>query len=100
VVVLVVRDVQRITSTMIRSLERYAQNFRESGSLLMLADVNPAVLDTLQKSGALDVIGEENVFPATTRILAAENLAWQAAQKWLEGHQPNAKPEAETPEQI
>ncbi len=98
VVVLVVRDVQRITSTMIRSLERYAQNFKESGSVLILADVNPGVLDTLQRSGALDLIGAENVIPATARVLAAENMAWEAAQEWLQQHAAEQEPDDHTVE--
>jgi SulP family sulfate permease len=87
VVVLVVRDMRQITSTAIRWLERYAQILEAGGSQLMLADVNPVVLDTLKKSGALDIIGAENVFPATARVLEAENIAWEAAQKWLGGRQ-------------
>lgn len=42
------------------------------GGLIMLADVNPAVEKELQASGALDVIGVNNVFPATTRVLNIE----------------------------
>lgn len=83
VVVLVLRDMQKVTSTAIRWLERYAKNLKTNGSLLMLADVNPAVLDVLQESGALGIVGEENVFPATPRILEAEQQAWEAAQAWL-----------------
>jgi len=86
VVVLVVRDMRQITSTAIKWLERYAQSLKAGGSLLMLADVNPEVLDTLKKSGALDVLGAENVFPATARVLASENTAWDAAQEWLKTH--------------
>jgi hypothetical protein len=40
-------------------------------------------VETLKKSGALDSLGVENVFPATKRVLAAENAAWDAAQQWL-----------------
>jgi hypothetical protein len=43
------------------------------------------VLKELKASGALDVIGAENVFPATTRVLEAERTAWEAAQEWLRG---------------
>jgi sulfate permease, SulP family len=82
-VVLVVRDMQQITSTAIKWLERYAKNLKADGSVLLLADVNPKVLDTLKKSGALDIIGADNVFPATKRVLDAENTAWDAAQQWL-----------------
>ena len=51
--------------------------------MLILTDIDPAVLDVLKKTGALDIIGAENVFPATARVLAAENMAWDAAQQWL-----------------
>lgn len=57
-----------------------------TGSVLMLADIDLVVLNTLKKSGALDVIGAEKVFPATARVLAAANTAWAAAQQWLKAH--------------
>ena len=54
----------------------------------MLADVNPEVMRVLKASNALDIIGEDNVFPATTRILEAERISWEAAQtKIAEGNQ-------------
>lgn len=86
VVVLVLHDMQQITSTAIRWLERYANDLKTNDSLLLLADVNPAVLDVMQRSGALGVVGEENVFPATPRILEAEQQAWDRAQQWLKQH--------------
>jgi SulP family sulfate permease len=86
VVVLVLRDMRQITSTLIKWLDDYARDLKASGSVLMLTDVNPQVLRALQRSGALEVIGAENVFPATDLVLAAENMAWDAAQQWLEIH--------------
>lgn len=83
VVVLVLHDMQKVTSTAIRWLERYAKDLQANGSVLMLADVNPTVLDVMKKSGALEIIGEQNVFPATQRVLEAEQQAWEAAQQWL-----------------
>jgi SulP family sulfate permease len=83
VVVLILRDMQQITSTAVRWLERYAKDLQANGSLLMLADVNPAVLDVLKKSGALELIGEQNVFSASPRVLETEQQAWAAAQQWL-----------------
>jgi len=53
--------------------------------LLILTDVNPPVLQALRDSRTLEIIGEANVFPATARVLAAEEMAWEAAQKWLRG---------------
>ena len=86
VVVLVLRDTHKVGTTAISWIEGYAKTLQASGSVLMLADVNPAVLEALQRSGALDVIGAENVFAATPRVLAAENTAWDAAQQWLKAH--------------
>jgi len=90
VVVIVLRDMHQVGSTGIKWLEHYAQSLRENGSLLMLADINPGVLETLKKSGALDVIGPENVFPATAQVLASENQAWDTAQQWLKENQKNS----------
>jgi hypothetical protein len=45
------------------------------------------VLDTFKKSGALDVIGPENVFPATAQVLMSVNMAWEAAQQWVKESQ-------------
>jgi sulfate permease, SulP family len=87
VVILVLRDMHQVTSTAIKWLERYAQNLKANSSLLMLADVNPKVYETLERSGALDVFGAENVVPATKRVLDSENMAWNAAQEWLQAHQ-------------
>ena len=84
VVILVLRDMQTLSSTGIKWLERYAKELTANGSVLMLADVNPKVMDVLKKSGALDAIGEQNIFPASPRILEAENVAWEAGRRWLQ----------------
>jgi SulP family sulfate permease len=83
VVVLILRDMRKITSTAIRWIERYAKELSASDSLLILADVNPAVVDVLKESGVMDILGEQNVIPASSRVLEAERLAWDAAQQWL-----------------
>lgn len=82
-VVIIVRDMKHAGTTAIKWLEHYAGELKANGSVLMLADVNPEVFKSLQHSGALDVLGAENVFPATPRVLDAEENAWQAAQRWL-----------------
>lgn len=87
VVILVLRDVNKMTSTAISWLRRYAEELKANGGLLILADVNPDVLDVMKKSGALAIIGEQNIFPATTRILEAEQQSWDAAQQWLKQEQ-------------
>lgn len=46
----------------------------------MLADVNAQVLEVLTKAARWKVGSER--FPATPRVLQAEETAWQAAQRW------------------
>ena len=65
-VVLILRDVQDLSSTGIKWLEHYARELQAQGSLLLLANVRQTVLETLKRSDSLAVIGEENVFPATS----------------------------------
>jgi SulP family sulfate permease len=93
-VVLVLRDMHAVTSTAINWLVRYSQLLKAGGSVLILADVNPAVQEALRKSGALESLGSQNIFPATARVLDAENQAWDAAQAWL--RQRTAGRQAET----
>ena len=84
VLVLILRDMHRLTSTGILWLEHLAKDLKSSGSRLILADITPEVLAVLQKSGSLDEIGAENVIPATSRVLSAERTAWDAGQNWLQ----------------
>lgn len=87
VVILVLRDMNHITSTMIKWLIGYALELKAGGNVLMLTDVNPQVLQTLQRSGALNVIEAGHIFPSTNLLLNAENTAWNAAQEWLRSYQ-------------
>jgi hypothetical protein len=64
-------------------MQRYHKELKDNGGALILADVNPEVYAVLKKSGALAALGEENVIPATARVLDAENKAWDVAQKRL-----------------
>jgi len=43
----------------------------------------------LQNAGIQDsqMLQIQNAFPATVGVLAAENMAWDAAEQWLEAHE-------------
>jgi hypothetical protein len=56
---------------------------RRSGNLLMLAGVEPHVLQELDKAGLLDQIGKENVFAARPVLEDSLNEALDAAEVWL-----------------
>jgi len=95
VVVLILRDMHHVSSTAIKWLERYAQILKDNGGRLLLADVDPDVINTLKKSGAVDIVGEENIFPSTRKVLAAENMAWEAAQKLQQQDSTGSVPHSE-----
>jgi len=77
------RDRDEVGSTFIRAIERYTRSLHAGGNLLMLAGVNEEVLNQLEKTDMLDLIGEENVFPAQPQFGAALREALAAADEWL-----------------
>ena len=72
-----------IGSTFVTVLQRYARELQSHDSKLMLVGVDAAVRDQLAKTGALAIIGEENIFIATPQIGVALNQAVAAATAWL-----------------
>ncbi|MCB9114011.1 MAG: SulP family inorganic anion transporter [Caldilinea sp.] len=64
VAILSLRGQRELGSTFINVLERYARAAQVSGNTLMLSSVGPAVLEQLEETGCLAVIGADNVFPA------------------------------------
>ena len=84
VIILRLRGTEHVGSTAIKSLQSHNAELREGGNLLMLAGVHPDLLQELKKAGVLDQIGAENVFEAQAGIGESEDVALEAAQKWLE----------------
>jgi SulP family sulfate permease len=83
VVILRARYQESVSSTALKWLDRYAKELRQSGNLLMLAGVEPHVIQKLEKAGLLDQIGKENVFAARPVLEASLNEALDAAEEWL-----------------
>jgi hypothetical protein len=46
-----------------------------------LTAIDLIIATTNAFNGALEVMGAENMFPATLQVLAAEKMAWDAAQQ-------------------
>jgi SulP family sulfate permease len=83
VVILRTRGREYLSSTGLLWLRCYAQEYRQSGNPLMMADVLPRVLEDLQRTGIMDVIGRDNVYPAGPGCGASTDKALTAAQSWL-----------------
>jgi SulP family sulfate permease len=83
VVILLVRGRSEVGSTFIGVLRRYVDALQANGGKLMLAGVSPSLHDQLARTGAIDIIGEENLFEVQAQLGAAMNEALAAARAWL-----------------
>jgi SulP family sulfate permease len=83
VVIIRLRDRDEVGSTFIRLLKRYATSLQQQDNLLMLEGLNKRVLEQLQKTDVLDLIGAENVFLADSRFGVSARQALAAAETWM-----------------
>lgn len=82
VVIIRLRDRDEVGSTFIRIIKRYAQTLQAQGNLLMLSGLNQHVLEQLEDTDLLEMIGDENVFPAKARFGASIEQALERAETW------------------
>jgi SulP family sulfate permease len=88
VVILRLRGRDSAGSTGLKWLEKYAQSLQAGGNLLLLAGVSEGLVDLLEHTKVIDVIGRENVFAAQPGLGASLDAAQDAAQKWLSTQKP------------
>jgi SulP family sulfate permease len=86
VVILRLRDRDEVGSTFIRALDRYARSLQAQDNLLLLAGLNQQVIDQLERTDLLDLIGRENVFLVQPRYRASLEQAVARAQAWHARH--------------
>ena len=92
VVVLRLRDRDEVGSTFLGVVRRYADRLRARNSRLSLAGVSDDVLDQLERTGVIESIGRENVYPATTDYGESLGKAIDAAEQWIEQQSPDGSP--------
>ena len=83
-VIVILRGRIQLGSTSIGVFERYADALKENNGRLILAEVSESVRSQLEKTGAIDVIGAENVLPAGDKMMASLQSAYDTALAWLE----------------
>ena len=88
VVILRLNENMYLGSTGIDMLERYKEKLEQQGGRLILVDVEQAVRSQLERTRALAVFGEENVYFANEVVLGATEDAYKDAQVWLAAKQP------------
>jgi len=83
VVILGLRGRSELGSTFIKLLERYARELSNRNSKLLLAGVDPVVMEQLAKTGASETIPPSHVFPVTKILGESLRHAQAAAEEWL-----------------
>jgi sulfate permease, SulP family len=81
VVIFGLRGRESITSSAVAMLERYVRRLQARGNKLMLFGVEPPVRRALERTGLMQVIGEESVFAASATIGGSFQEAWVAAEE-------------------
>jgi len=81
VVIFGLRGRESITSSAVAMLERYLRRLQARGNKLMLFGVEPPVRRALERTGLMQVIGEESVFAASATIGGSFQEAWVAAEE-------------------
>jgi len=83
VVIIRIRGVDQVGSTMISFIERYAGELRANGGKLMLSGVGQNVLDQMLRTETTESVPEENIFMATDTLGESTKTALEAAEAWL-----------------
>jgi SulP family sulfate permease len=88
-VIIRLRDRDEVGSTFIRTIQRYAESLQAGGNVLMLEGLSEKVLEQIERTDLLDLIGEENVFLGQPQHGASLRQALAAAEVWLARDQGN-----------
>ena len=83
VVILLLRGFEEVGSTVSEVFRRYLLALKANQGKLILAGVSKALRNQLQRTGMVDLIGKENIFPETKTIGESGNAAFRAATDWL-----------------
>ena len=83
VVIIRLRDRDEVGSTFIRLVARYARALEAADNRLMLEGLSERVLDQLEKTKIVELLGQENLFLAQPRFGGSLAEAMAAAEAWI-----------------
>jgi len=83
VVILRLRGRTDLGTTFMDVLHRYAVSLRQAGSRLVIVSANERILEQLEVTGTVAVIGPTNVYMGDERVGAALDRAYQDALAWV-----------------
>lgn len=84
VVILRLRGKGDVGSTLIDVIKRYAGSLQAAGSRFLLVTDSDVIPEQLARTGALGVIGEENVYRGTEWVGETLRRAYDDAQEWMD----------------
>jgi SulP family sulfate permease len=82
-IIIRLRDRDEVGSTFIRTIHRYTESLQAAGNLLMLEGLSEKVLEQLERTELLDLIGKDNVFLGQKQYGVSLRQALAAAEEWL-----------------
>lgn len=91
-VILVLRDIDELGSTITRVLDRYATRIKARGGRLILTGVNPELRGQMNRTGLATQIGTDAIFDEEPEIGAALNRAIAFARQSLPETEPSKIP--------
>jgi SulP family sulfate permease len=80
VIILRLRGTEMVHSTAVKWLEKLVEDLEVGNNQVMLAGVEPHLMEVFEKTGFTELVGEDNVFVAEPGIGASMDAAWDAAQ--------------------
>ena len=89
VIIIRLRNQKEVSSTFILSLERYTRMLQDQDNLLILAGLDRHVIGQLEQTGLIDLIGQDNIFPAQPQFTAAMEQALARAENWQAQYKAN-----------
>jgi len=82
-VIIILRDRDKIGSTFVRVIDRYAQKLDATGNKLILTGVSEGVMEQLEDTELIDLLGDEDIIPADPQFFEPLNKALADAQAWI-----------------
>lgn len=73
------RGVEDVHSTFLKWMKQFIEKFQTNGNRFIIEGVEPHVLQELKRSGILNSIGKENIFPSEPGIFVALKKAIKSA---------------------
>lgn len=83
VIILRLRGSEMIHSTGLKWLETLVTDLETGNNQVLLAGVQPHLMETFRKTGIDKLVGEDNIFAAEAGIGVSMDAAWEAARNWL-----------------